>query len=97
MLRPMIWGRFKRLHADGASVLPKLPMRFHVALGLALHGLNEVAFDIAWRESNKSLWAGGFWKRDTAKPSEAWGIDIGTSGIRVVCVARQADKEGLQV
>ncbi len=76
----------------GASdeTLRRNPGRFAVAIGLALQGLGLglVSEGFAVKKARFAVLA-------SKKPKTAWGIDVGTSGIRAVLL--QLDKEELTV
>lgn len=67
-----------------------LPGRFHVAIGLALQGLG-----IARNRQDLLLKKKGFLTFANRPGKACWGVDIGTSSIKAVCL--QATEEGPQI
>ncbi len=63
--------------------IKKQPLRFGVAIGLALQGIGEAKYNEQLNE-RKGFLDGLMSKRSQS----AWGIDVGTSSIRAVCLTK---------
>lgn len=73
------------------------PGRFHVALGLALQGLDAGAVDANLLPGEP----GGFWRKLSPRrrrpPRVAWGLDVGEAALKAVRLVRQNEMETITV
>ena len=69
------------------NVLPTIQSRFHVAIGLALQGLGRARVTEQFR-----LKKGRFKSLNWRKSKSVWGVDVGASAIKAVCLSETDDE-----
>jgi len=93
--RPVEWatglGRIELDPELDPSLLLQNPGRFAVACGAALQGLGEAAIEINLLPDEERLWQRAVRWLSKRQARSAWGLDLGSSGLKAVKLTRGED------
>lgn len=87
-----VFGRFENVSCPDHERFSKSPHLFAVAIGLALQGIGEASYDIRLAEKQSAHKLAGLKKlfQKQLNTSRAWGLDIGASSLKAVCIEKSA-------